>query len=235
MVSQQWKKYITDLLPLQCELCGLAIESDLQLTWLCGDCIRYFTEQTRCQCCGLLMLSSVSQCGACLTKLPLWQRVYCVGDYQPPLSTYVHNFKYLRQFWQAEKLAQLLSPRIHQPADLITSVPLHWRRHWVRGFNQSELLARALSSQLQRPYQTLFKRVRATSPQQGKNRQQRRSNLKRAFKLYQPVTADRVAIVDDVLTTGSTVQHLCKLLLDAGVKSVDIYTICRTPEPSDKS
>tara|TARA_Y100001956_G_scaffold82383_1_gene103061 strand:+ start:3082 stop:3627 length:546 start_codon:yes stop_codon:yes gene_type:complete len=181
------------------------------------------------------MQTFVAECGVCLKNAPLWTRLFCVGDYQAPLSDYVHKLKYERQFWQAEKLAELFTSRVSSPAPVITSVPLHWRRHWLRGFNQSELLAIAMAKQLGSSYQPLFKRVRATEPQQGKNRQQRMANLHRVFALRNQVNAQHVAIVDDVLTTGSTVHHLCKLLLDAGVKSVDIYTICRTPEPADKS
>ncbi|WP_417852358.1 phosphoribosyltransferase family protein [Vibrio europaeus] len=74
--------------------------------------------------------------------------------------------------------------------------------------------------------------MRATPQQQGLTKAERKRNLDRAFLLNGEIVADHIAIVDDVLTTGSTVQHLCELLLEAGVKSVDIYCICRTPEPA---
>lgn len=234
MLAHWLKKYTTDLLPPHCEVCQLDIESDARLSWLCEHCQRYIVERPRCACCGLPTQMLVEVCGRCLTDPPDWHHVYCVGDYQQPISGYVHKLKYERQFWQAGKLASVLVPRITQPAELLTSVPLHWQRHWQRGFNQSELIALSLAKQLNRPYANLFKRTRATSAQQGKNRTQRMRNLRGAFQLVQPVNVSHVAIVDDVLTTGSTVQHLCKLLLEAGVKTVDIYCICRTPEPTDK-
>ncbi|MDA0130331.1 phosphoribosyltransferase family protein [Vibrio sp. MarTm2] len=235
MLSHWRKKYITDLLPVQCEVCGLRVVGEQKLSWLCEHCLAYFAPQPRCQRCGLPTVSDVLECGRCLTSPPLWSKLYCVGDYQAPLSRYVHQLKYERQFWVAEKLAELFVPTVSDPAPLITSVPLHWRRHAYRGFNQSELLAMAIARQLKVMHSPLFKRIRATSPQKGKNRQQRMANLHQVFTLKGGVAAKRVAIVDDVLTTGSTVHHLCKLLLDAGVESVDIYTICRTPEPADKN
>ncbi|MFM2588533.1 ComF family protein [Vibrio sp. TBV020] len=125
----------------------------------------------------------------------------------------------------------LLLPRIDIPAEVVTSVPLHWRRKWRRGFNQSELLAASIAKRIERPYIPLFERIRSTQQQKGLNRQQRHMNLNGAFKLKSSKTYRHVAIVDDVVTTGSTVQHLCKLLLDSGVKSVDIYCVCRTPDP----
>ncbi len=234
MLAHWLKKYTTDLLPAHCEVCQLDITAGAELSWLCEHCRRYVAESPRCCRCGLPTPTYVEVCGRCLVQPPKWQHVYCVGGYQAPLSSYVHRLKFERQFWQAAKLAELLAPRISQPAELITSVPLHWRRHWYRGFNQSEMLALNVAKRLDLPYQKLFQRTRATSPQQGKNKRQREQNLRGAFKLIQPVNVSHVAIVDDVLTTGSTVRHLCKLLLDAGVKSVDIYCICRTPEPSEK-
>lgn len=234
MLAHWFKKYSIDLLPPHCEVCQMEIGGQSHLSWLCEHCQRYLAETSRCMRCGLPTEGLVEVCGRCLVEPPIWQHVYCVGNYQAPLSSYVHRLKFERQFWQAPKLASLLAPRIDQPAELITSVPLHWRRHCQRGFNQSELLAMSLAKNLNLPYQTLFKRTRATSPQQGKNKRQRERNLRHAFQLVHPVNVSHVAIVDDVLTTGSTVQHLCNLLLEAGVKTVDIYCICRTPEPSEK-
>ncbi|WP_341866957.1 phosphoribosyltransferase family protein [Vibrio aquaticus] len=176
------------------------------------------------------MNTAQSVCGTCLRDPPAWQRLYCVGSYQQPLSGYIHQFKYEGQFLQADKLATLLSPLIESPAEVVTSVPLHWQRYMKRGFNQSELLAVSLAKQLERPYVPMFQRVQATQQQQGLSRQQRQVNLANAFKLKSVKNYQHVAIVDDVVTTGSTVHHLCKLLLDAGVKSVDIYCICRTPD-----
>ena len=172
-------------------------------------------------------------CGRCLRSPPRWDRLYCVGDYQPPLSQLIHKFKYERQFWHASKLASLLASRVGRQPDLLTSVPLHWRRYWWRGFNQSELLALDIAKSLQVKYQPLFRRARSTVQQQGLSKMERKKNLSRAFSLRVSVLPEHVAIVDDVVTTGSTVAHLCQLLLDAGVKTVDIYCVCRTPESSE--
>lgn len=233
MLAQRVRKYIADLLPMHCEICSLEIIEQGVVQGVCRYCSVYFVPQPRCQSCGLPTVCEVVACGECLQHPPLWQRIYCVGDYQVPLSSYVHRFKYQGQFWQAKKLSSLLAARVEQPAQLITSVPMHWRRYWLRGYNQSELLASAVAQRLQIPYRPLFHRIRATPPQQGLNKAQRKDNLHNAFALMRHCSAaQHVAIVDDVLTTGSTVYHLCKLLLDAGVKTVDIYCICRTPEPA---
>ncbi|NVD05340.1 ComF family protein [Vibrio sp. JPW-9-11-11] len=231
MLAQIFHKYIADLLPCHCELCLLPIHTGTASSSFCAVCLGYFAPIERCLRCGLPCVDEPEQCGHCLKRPPLWHRLYCVGDYQLPLASYVHRLKYQRQFWQADKLAQLLSGQITQPAELITYVPLHWQRAAWRGFNQSERLAHALAKQLAIPCASLFRRTHATRPQQGLNRAQRLANLTDVFALKSLPNMSRIAIVDDVVTTGSTVQHLCKLLLDAGVKNVDIYCICRTPDP----
>lgn len=222
----------------QCHLCGLGIElTEVDSHW-CPHCLTLFEPQPRCECCGLPMLKSAPRCGQCLTMPPPWHRLYCVGDYQPPLSHYIHQMKFAHKFWYARDLAALLAPSIDQPAPLITCVPLHWRRRIYRGYNQSDHLAKALCARLApRPvYQAgLFKRVRSTHAQRGLSKAERKVNLLKAFKLAQQPSHTHVAIVDDVVTTGSTIRQLCQLLLDVGVEKIDIYCICRTPEPSDKS
>jgi len=232
MLTQRVAKYIADLLPMHCEVCHLALDKPFPQSGICVHCTRYFAPVTRCQRCGLPTPYHVEECGQCLKHPPKWQRLYCLADYQPPISQYVHRLKYERQFWQASKLARLLAPRIESPAELITYVPLHWGRYLQRGFNQSELVAISLARQLNVPCKSLFRRIRATPQQLGLTKAARQRNLRLAFSLDREVNIAHVAIVDDVLTTGSTVQHLCELLLEAGVKNVDIYCICRTPEPA---
>ncbi|OMO38426.1 amidophosphoribosyltransferase [Vibrio sp. 10N.261.46.E8] len=144
--------------------------------------------------------------------------------------------KYADKFWFARDLSKLLASRIEHPAPLITSVPLHWRRYIHRGFNQSQLLANYTAQELGVKNEVLFRRVRSTTSQQGLNKSARLHNLKNAFALrkqdVQGMVPSHVAIIDDVVTTGSTVYQLCQLLLEVDVKRIDIYCICRTPEPS---
>jgi ComF family protein len=141
----------------------------------------------------------------------------------------VHQLKYQRQFWLAEDLTPLLATRIIDPAPLIVPVPLHWRRQLWRSFNQSELLARHLATALNVNMDaSLFRRTRATRNQHGLDRADRKRNLHHAFKLVRSQLPSHVAIVDDVVTTGSTVGLLSTLLKKAGVQQIDIYCICRT-------
>jgi ComF family protein len=147
------------------------------------------------------------------------------------LSQEVQLIKYRRQRWRLPRLVELLTPTIEDKPELITCVPLHWQRQWYRGFNQSDLMGRLVASQLGVPYlPAWFKRHRSTPYQRGLNHQQRQNNVRHAFTLQQSLSppVSHVAICDDVVTTGSTVNQLCKLLLDVGVKRIDIYCLCRT-------
>lgn len=236
MLSQRIIKSILAVIPNWCDLCRLPMHSSMiqseetnhESAGFCVVCQRLFAAEPRCQQCGLPMQYEVRQCGLCLKQPPPWRHLYCVSDYQYPLASYVHKMKYHRQFGQAKPLAHLLAERISEPAQFITWVPLHWRRKVWRGFNQSEHLGLAVAKQLNLPCGELFKRTRATPKQQGMSRKERLQNLRGAFQLLRVPSVTHVAIVDDVVTTGSTVHQLCQILLDAGVKTIDIYCICRT-------
>ncbi|CCN85635.1 putative amidophosphoribosyltransferase [Vibrio nigripulchritudo SFn27] len=235
MVISNWLKLkLHRYFNLQCPLCGLNIEEPTPETRWCKHCLNSMSDPCRCQCCGLSTLEPVEFCGECLSNPPPWRRLYCVNDYRPPLSHYIHSLKFQHQFRLAPDLSYLLAQKITEPADVITSVPLHWRRELIRGYNQSDHLARALCQHFNMPERfnpNLFKRVKYTAPQLGQDKKARHRNLYGAFRLIAPPAAKHVAIVDDVVTTGSTIRQMCNLLLDVGVETIDIYCICRTPEP----
>ena len=111
-------------------------------------------------------------------------------------------------------------------------MPVHWQRYIKRGFNQSHILTKHLARHLDVRYESkIFKRVKSAQSQRGNKKASREQNLQGAFALRGEVDFSHVAIVDDVVTTGSTVRQLCHLLLEVGVESIDIYCICRTPAP----
>lgn len=229
-------------LPRQCHLCRLTITPQdahsLHSFW-CQHCVERFIDTTpRCQRCGLRTVTPVEQCGQCLAQPPKWDRLYCINDYQAPLKAYVQKLKYRRQFWLASDLALLLAPMISEPCSEIIPVPLHWRRQWSRGFNQSAEIAHHLAKYWQKREcdcqvnHEVFRRIKATPQQKGLTKIERRRNTKRAFQLKNIPLTQHVALVDDVVTTGSTLEPLCVLLRKAGVKQIDVYCLSRTPTPN---
>ena len=157
--------------------------------------------------------------------------------FAPPVSGLVHQLKFQGRTALAPALARLLLLKILAAkragalpaADLIISVPLHRARAWRRGFNQSALIARALSRWLGIRYAPdAVVRIKAAPPQRQLNARQRRSNLKNAFRVELPVAGLHIVIVDDVVTTGSTVAQIARLLKRNGAATVQVWCLCRT-------
>ncbi|WP_264874495.1 ComF family protein [Vibrio agarivorans] len=234
MLSDWWQKNIARLTDPSCSLCGMNIEHEQLLSshhaFWCTHCRSTIIEHNRCQCCGLPTESPQhAHCGECLKSPPLWNRLYCLSDYQPPLSHLVSQLKYQRQFWHARPLAIELAEIIDNPAPTITCVPMHWTRRIWRGFNHSEHLAYFISHKVGSHFNPkLLHRTKMTRPQRGLSSKQRKTNLNHAFEVSDRPLGKHVAIVDDVVTTGATIEQLCKLLLDVGVETIDIYCVCRT-------
>lgn len=176
-------------------------------------------------------------CGRCLQKPPPWQRLVTVNDYVPPLSNLIHQLKFSRRSEIATALSRLLlldvllarrTSGLPLP-DRIVSVPLWQRRHWRRGFNQSDLLCRPLAHWLGCDWDSqAITRVRATATQHHLSARLRKRNLKNAFRLELPVQGLHMVVVDDVVTTGSTVAEIAQLLLRNGAATVQVWCLCRT-------
>ncbi|MDF7679435.1 DNA utilization protein GntX [Enterobacteriaceae bacterium ESL0689] len=217
------------------------------LCWLCqmplaiahwGICSRCSASlihpQPLCPQCGLPATTSAFPCGRCIQKPPPWQRLITVNAYQPPLSRLIHRLKFTRHPELAPALARLLLLRIRHSQGLVRpdrliSVPLWQRRQWWRGFNQSDELCRPLAHWRHCAWHsTALRRRHATCPQHKLSAHQRKQNLKHAFELTISVQNQHIAVVDDVVTTGSTVAEICRLLLQNGALSVQVWCLCRT-------
>lgn len=165
---------------------------------------------------------------------PPWQRLVAVSDYLPPLSGLIHQLKFTRRPELAPALARLLLLRIRQsaglpPVDRIVGVPLWQRRQWRRGFNQSDLLCRPLARWTHTAWRSdALRRSRPTATQHQLTARLRKRNLKNAFQLELSVRGHHIAIVDDVVTTGSTVAEISRLLLRNGAATVQVWCMCRT-------
>lgn len=207
---------------------------------LCSRCNGQIRRFTYCGCCGSELSKPALSCGHCLRHEPGWNRMVIVGRYAEPLSVLIHRFKFQNGFFLDRTLARLLllavyeARRTHQLTlpQLILPVPLHHLRQWQRGYNQADLLARQLARWLNIPYRNdLMKRIKRTPTQRGLTATARRRNLKNAFRISDtlPQTGYRsVALVDDVITTGSTLNEIAKQLRRAGVEHIQVWGLART-------
>src|SRR5699024_7471277 len=111
--------------------------------------------------------------------------------------------------------------------DVLVPIPLHYRRYWYRGFNQAERLATFAAKELHLPCEPLLKKHFNTQSQQGKTRGERQSNLQGSFRCKQSFKYRHIALIDDVITTGSTANEAAKALIAMGAHRVDIWALAR--------
>ena len=173
-------------------------------------------------------------CGRCLRKQPHFERSHCVFNYGEPVSWLLHGLKYQRRLSGVPVLSRLLlehlRTRMERWPQLIVPMPLHPARLRERGFNQALELARPLARALGIPLATgICERWRNTPQQSELPAARRAANVRNAFRMRGTLPAKHVAIVDDVITTGATVNELARLLKRNGAETVQVWAIARTP------
>ena len=202
----------------------------------------YFCVSCRTPFLNPFPLDDQGRCRLCRAGARGFDGAYCFGSYEGVLRELIHLFKYGRMKPLSKTLAALLAtalPRDRQ-FDLVVPRPLYWRRQWQRGFNQSELLARATARGCGIRMKNAVRRTRATATQAGLSNARRRENLKGAFQVKRPgmVEGRRILLIDDVMTTGATASACALALKRAGAKSVALLALARVDrrlvEPSNQ-
>lgn len=215
------------VLPPVCVVCdGDAVDTDI-----CTDCMRELPWNRVCCPSCATPLPQATICGACLTRPPPWHSVQCPFVYGFPVQSLLQRFKFSRHLAAGRVLALLFARWFDSSAatrpDCLVPVPLHWRRRLVRQFNQASEIAQTIGAALDIPVLETCRRTRMTPAQSGLKAIERRRNLRRAFKVTKPVEGLHVAIVDDILTTGSTAVELTRTLAARGTRRVDIWALAR--------
>ncbi len=170
-----------------------------------------------------------------LADPPAYGRARAVASYDGVVRDLVHGLKYADRLEIAPPLARLMAragAELLAGADALVPVPLHVRRLWRRRFNQSALLAHGIARESGVPVRPdWLERRRATAPQVGLERGPRAANVAGAFAVPEPMAVElrgrRLVLVDDVLTTGATIDACAKALLRAGARSVDVLVFAR--------
>lgn len=227
-----------DALPRQCELCRSWGRSAL-----CERCLQRFAAQVpRCATCAIRIATAAARCGECLREPPPFERCIAAGDYAFPWDRLIAGFKFHARIELAAPLALALGHALARcgsaGADLVLPVPLGPARLAERGHNQAWELARrvARASGLASDASLLL-RLHDTPHQVGLTRAQRERNLRGAMWVdplrLRRLQGRRVALVDDVMTTGVTARVAAQALLRAGAAAVQVWVVARTPRPDD--
>jgi ComF family protein len=236
-----FKRFITHLklgfdtiFPGHCVLCGLFCRGQR----LCRDCHSELPRITSpCHSCALPgVLSEARLCGRCLKLPPMWSDAMAALIYQYPINHLVRDFKFKRSLAAGQLLADEMTtilPRFQASRpDLILPVPLHFTRRLKRGFNQAEFLARQVAKKGEIPFETrILRRIKRTGAQSGLSRKERKTNIKGAFDC-KSLQGLKIVLVDDVLTTGTTLTECCKAVKAAGAVSVSVWVAARVPPSS---
>ena len=206
--------------------------------WECWGAIALFEEMGHCSICGHPSEGAVSHsfvCGSCRAHRPAFDRARAAADFRGTLQDQIHAFKYNHAFWMQQDLCDLLEGAVQahfSPAaiDVVLPVPLFPTRQRERSYNQAALLAEELALRIDRRVdeQSLV-RIRKTETQTHFNAAKRRENMSGAFAVVRPewVRQRCVLLVDDVMTTGATLDECAKALKKAGARTVWALTVAR--------
>jgi ComF family protein len=227
-------------LPRLCAVCREPVEGE----GLCAACWSKLSFITRPYC-ERLGIPFVYDPGPGILSMeaiadpPAYNRARAAVRFDEISRTLVHALKYGDRLDLAPMMGRWISRAGREPlaeADALIPVPLHWRRLWTRRFNQSAMLAAAVSAASGVPMVTdALKRVKATVQQVGLSRTERAANIQGAFRVPEQgkavVVGRRLIVLDDVLTSGATVEGCARALLRAGARNVDVLVFARVADP----
>lgn len=218
---------IVQSLPEQpCVLCGAPSQT---AAWCAAcDAVLPYLPTAHCPVCALPTWDGAT-CGHCLHKPPHFKRTVAAFSYAFPLDKLVLAFKYSEKLHLSNSLGDRLAQGVLVRPDCIVAMPLHRLRLRERGFNQSLQLARRIGQRLDLPVLPhACQRLRNTASQSTLPWKERSKNMRKAFSSTAEVSGKHVAVVDDVMTTGATLNELARALLNAGATEVSAWVVART-------
>jgi len=235
--SELFQAAVSLLYPATCTICRKHVRAG---EYLCDDCKAKIIRIVPpfCDTCSEPFEGSIStafSCANCAYRTIHFEAAVAAYRGRGIVRDVIHEFKYNRQIHLRHLVGRWLraaldDERLHEcEFDIIVPVPLHPARQRERGFNQADLLAEQLSTHASVPCRRLLKRIRYTTTQTALDRSERMENLHNAFRLRKnaDVRGLRVLLIDDVLTTGSTLSECARVLKRAGATSVHAATAAR--------
>ncbi len=222
------------LFPSRCIFCQQTVGSGLEV---CPDCYQALPHnETCCVRCALPLAEDIDSavlCGRCIKKLPAFDYAHSLFRYENEIITLVHQLKFSEKIRFSRSIGEMLLQHFletDEKPDCLLPVALHKSRMRQRGFNQSIEISRVLAKKLAIPIEhAAIVRQRSTAAQTGLSAKQRQKNIRGAFAVAGKLNYKHVLIIDDVMTTGATVNELAKLLKKNNVERVGVLSIARAP------
>jgi ComF family protein len=216
-----------------CILCGQTADLPVELCTPCKKSL--LGDVNRCVRCGLELSFGEKTCGKCLNRAPVFDRCESVLGYTLEAGQLIRQLKYNQKTSVAHVMAYLLAEYLQSHREILPEViipmPIHRNRLYRRGFNQTMEIAKYLGIILDIPVDyKCCQRTKQVESQTNLTVFGRRNNIKGVFRMIKDVDYKHVAILDDVVTTGATVDELTRVLKSAGIKTVEVWCCVRTEE-----
>ena len=227
---------ITFVFPAKCRRCDTPMGIG-QAHYFCDACWEQieFLKPPWCQICGLPRWSAA--CTDCREQPPLFRKLRAIAFYEPTLREAIHLMKYEKKQVISKHLVQLLQTHLPEDFastdyDLLLPIPLHANRFRQRGFNQAEQIAQGIAKVWGVPVRTdILARIRDTVPLSSlSSHEERMENIAGAFEVQSPdsIQNRKILLIDDIFTTGTTINEALKILQVASPDCVDVLTLTRT-------
>lgn len=214
--------------PVVCILCNNYLK---EKNIICTNCYKLLPKlgHTCNICCAPLTNNKQDMCNTCQVTKPYFNKVYSAFLYEEPLKTLIHTFKYHNGLYLQQLLTDLLreAPIPITKVGIVLPVPLARQKLKQRGFNQAALIAKELATQLKVPYSDKhLQKTTHTANQVNLSKEKRKQNLTNSFKC-KDIKHTTITLIDDIVTTGSTVNEVSKMLRLHGAKNINVCCIAR--------
>lgn len=232
--KRAWKEALTSIFfPRRCPICDGAVLCGEKI---CSPCVKKlpYIKEPACKKCGKQLENERQEyCADCTGKVHYFVQGRAVFSYRAEMKLSMYRFKYSNKreyadFFAEEAVKQYGVWLSRREIDVIVPVPMHAKKQRSRGYNQAEVFAKALGTQTNIPVDKhLVKRIKNTIPQKSLNDRQRKDNLKGAFQVRTNIVKySKILLVDDIYTTGATIDAIAELLRKAGVQEIYFMSIC---------
>ena len=217
----------SQLTTASCILCHASLQDEQQPLCLCQHCLNDLPVITHsCPQCGNALKTDIhGLCGRCQTHPPVIDKTFSLFHYKPPMNYLIKQLKFNHSIITADLLGKLMAEAIIQQnttcPEALIATPLHTKRLRQRGYNQAIEIAKPLAKKLNIPLLTdTLIRNKHNRPQTECSAKERKTNLRNSFSCVSPLSYSSIAIIDDVISTGTTVNEIAKVLKKNGAKTV---------------